>query len=367
MNYYRDQNGTSEKRRNIAEKAMSVNGIPSIFEINPKLSRNFDIILHELAESQSELIEQNQRLKDARDKYFELYENAPAGYLTLSTSGIITEANSTIVRMLDFSKNDLLQNPFSRFIVYEDRAAFYTKFSKLQNGSDSINCNLRLFARNAVRIPAEIFCSQVKSALGKVNEYKMAVVEKNNTDMRWEIHSSEKELYKSMFWKNTSIGILLDADNGAVLYANPAACRFYGYKQDVFHGMNIREFDSSMDENQMHEYIHRTFAMKKELLNSSHRIVSGEIKDVEVHSTPLEIGNKKVILCMIHDVTERRELENQLFDYVAKLYKLNEELSRYVATLAKNVQAPLLAIRRYTNTLIRKLKIITDKKVPTDK
>jgi len=367
MNYYRYQDEAFEKFRGIAEKVMSVNGIPSISEMNPKLSKNFDMLLHELAESQTELIKQNQYLKDAKDKYFELYENAPAGYLTLSPSGIITEANSTIARMLDFSKTDLIQNPFSRFIVYEDRAAFYAKFARLQNGSVSINCNLRLFARNAVRVPVEIFCSQVKSALGKVKEHKMAVIEKNDPDMLWEIHSSEKELYKSMFWKNTSIGILIDADNGAVLYANPAACRFYGYKQDVFHAMNIREIDSSMDENQMREYTHRTFAMKKELLNASHRIISGEMKDVEIHSTPLEIGNKKVILCIIHDVTEQKALENQLFDYVAKLHKLNGDLSRYVATLAKNVQAPLLAIRRYTNTLIRKLKITAVKKSPTDK
>jgi PAS domain S-box-containing protein len=196
----------------------------------------------------------------------------------------------------------------------------------------------------------------------------MALVERHEADdIMTELHPEEMELYKSMFWKNTSIGILIDAADGAILYANPSACRFYGYKPESFQRMSIRDIDHSLNEKQMHEYIHRTFAMKKEILNSSHRIMTGENKNVEIHSTPLMMENKKMIFCIIHDVTEQKEFENQLFDYIGSLRRLNDDLSRYALNLAKNVQAPLFAVHRYTNAMIKKLKAAIVNKVPAIK
>ena len=44
----------------------------------------------------------------------------------------------------------------------------------------------------------------------------------------------------------------------------------------------------------------------------SHRLASGEIRQVEVHSTPIHVEKTEQLLSIIHDVTDRIHLEEKL-------------------------------------------------------
>ena len=64
-------------------------------------------LLHELQVHQIELEMQNEELRRAqeevevsRTKYFDLYDLAPVGYLTLNEKGLILEANLIVSQML---------------------------------------------------------------------------------------------------------------------------------------------------------------------------------------------------------------------------------------------------------------------------
>ena len=70
--------------------------------------------LHELRVHQIELEIQNdqlrtarEQLEDSRARYFELYDLAPVGYLTLSEDGLIVEANLTSASLLGVSQRGL--------------------------------------------------------------------------------------------------------------------------------------------------------------------------------------------------------------------------------------------------------------------
>ena len=74
-------------------------------------------LLHELQVHQVELEMQNDEmtrtkldLEATRDCYFDLYNLAPVGYLTLNKNGLIQRANLTASTMLGFEKNALVAN-----------------------------------------------------------------------------------------------------------------------------------------------------------------------------------------------------------------------------------------------------------------
>lgn len=89
-------------------------------------------LLQELRVYQVELEMQNEALRQsqeesqtARDKYAELYDFAPVGYLTLDGRGQILEANLTAATMLGVARSALPGTLLNRFICRGDQDAFY--------------------------------------------------------------------------------------------------------------------------------------------------------------------------------------------------------------------------------------------------
>jgi len=90
-------------------------------------------MLHELHVHQIELELQNDELrqtqaelKASQERYFDLYNLAPVGYLTLNEKGLILEANLTAVGLLGMPhRSALVRQPLSRFILEEDQEIYY--------------------------------------------------------------------------------------------------------------------------------------------------------------------------------------------------------------------------------------------------
>jgi PAS domain S-box-containing protein len=89
-------------------------------------------LFHELRVHQIELEMQNEELRRSqaeldteRARYFDLYDLAPSGYLTLSEKGLIQQTNLTAATMLGMSRNYLLKKPMSQFIFPEDRDVYF--------------------------------------------------------------------------------------------------------------------------------------------------------------------------------------------------------------------------------------------------
>ena len=77
-------------------------------------------LIHELRVHQIELEMQNEELRRAqveldatRAKYFDLYDLAPVGYMTVSEKGLILEVNLTAANLLDMTRGALAKQPFS--------------------------------------------------------------------------------------------------------------------------------------------------------------------------------------------------------------------------------------------------------------
>jgi PAS domain S-box-containing protein len=89
--------------------------------------KSIDEIIHELEVHQIELEMQNSELKntlealeESKDRYMDLYDFAPSGYLTISSRGVIVEANLTAATMLGVERSKLLAHGFALFISLKD-------------------------------------------------------------------------------------------------------------------------------------------------------------------------------------------------------------------------------------------------------
>jgi PAS domain-containing protein len=90
-------------------------------------------LVHELEVHQIELEMQNEELRKAREaessaleKYSELYDFAPVGYLTLDREGRIREANLASASLLGMERSRLVPQRLGRYVSAADLPVFTT-------------------------------------------------------------------------------------------------------------------------------------------------------------------------------------------------------------------------------------------------
>lgn len=111
-----------------------------------RLEQSETHLLHELHIHQIELEMQNremrevqQRLEEARDRYADLYDFAPMGYLTLEETGRILEINLTGATMLGGERANIIGKPFSARLALNDSQQFFLYLKRVFNSSGSSN------------------------------------------------------------------------------------------------------------------------------------------------------------------------------------------------------------------------------------
>ena len=108
-------------------------------------------LLHELQVHQIELEMQNEELRESqialeivRSRYFDLYDMAPVGYLTLSRNSLIQQANLTVATMLGTNRQSLIKIPFSKLVFKEDQDVYYHHHIKLIGSNEPQSFDLRI-------------------------------------------------------------------------------------------------------------------------------------------------------------------------------------------------------------------------------
>jgi PAS domain S-box-containing protein len=127
-------------------------------------------LLHELQVHQIELKSQNAELRQAqleleasRDRYVDLYEFAPVGYLTLNPHGLISSINLIGCHLLKADRKELLKRRFSSCILNSDRDLWY-KFSHMVMREYSGNrhmLELQLQRDDGSSIHAQLDCLRI--------------------------------------------------------------------------------------------------------------------------------------------------------------------------------------------------------------
>jgi len=108
-------------------------------------------LVHELQVHQIELEMQNDELTKAREhaettmeKYTDLYDFAPSGYLTLSEEGEITDLNFLAATMLGKDRIQLKSSRFGLFIAPESLDIFNEFFNNIYRFREKQSCELLL-------------------------------------------------------------------------------------------------------------------------------------------------------------------------------------------------------------------------------
>jgi len=160
----------SERRKSLREQAEAM-----VVSLSPDQisSQPAEILLHELLVHKVELEMQNEELRrayssleEARDRYIDLYEFAPVGYITVSREGLISEINLTGATLLGWERTKLLQRRFSQFVALPDRDRWHRLFLNMMENANGNKHELGLEMTHAddTRFYAHLNCLPKLSA-----------------------------------------------------------------------------------------------------------------------------------------------------------------------------------------------------------
>ena len=122
---------------------------------------------------------------------------------------------------------------------------------------------------------------------------------------------TETGFRQALFEKSHSVMLLIDPENGVIVDANPKACSFYGYDRESLLGRKITDINVLPPE-QVRAEFQRAQSEQRTHFHFRHRLANGEIRDVEVYSSPIDIRGRTLLCSIIHDETEKRRNEERL-------------------------------------------------------
>jgi len=274
--------------------------------------------LHEVEMQRAELIAQNERLtkyqielEQSRELYTDLYDHAPVGYLTFDAGGTILRANLGAARLFGIARERLMNKPFKSFVASGYAPVFQSHVREVIAVGDRMRCELALKGKDgAVRYVA---CESVRAGEDDGNPMRLRSVLTDITERKSaeeKLRESE-ERFRLLFEGHHAVMLLIEPQTGAIIDGNEAAASFYGYSRAELSSMNIRSINQLKPEEIEAERLSAAGRQRNYFI-FPHRLASGEIRTVEVHSSPIEVQGRKVLFSIIHDITERKSAEEKL-------------------------------------------------------
>lgn len=218
-----------------------------------------DDLLHELQVHQIELEMQNEALRQAqveleesRDRYVDLYEFAPIGYLTLSLNGLIVQANLTGTSLLGMDRRKLLRRRFVACIAPEDADRWQRQFLRLVKEGNTRSMELTMLRGDGSRFHALLNCTH-PSATTSVRVVLSDISER--------LHA-EEELRIAAIAFETQDGMIVTDAKGIFVRVNQAFTRLTGYSADEAIGQQLSFLGSGHQSQVFYDHMWQTLKAK---------------------------------------------------------------------------------------------------------
>jgi diguanylate cyclase (GGDEF)-like protein/PAS domain S-box-containing protein len=303
-------------------------------------------MFHDLRVHQAELEMQNEELRQAqaaldtaRARYFDFYDLAPVGYLSVNARGLIEQANLATATLLGMARGALIKQPISHFILKADQEIFYLYRQQIIDTGQHQPCELRMTKADgtpfcgqleSIAVPNEAGAPTLRIVLSDFSERK-----RDEMALR-----EQKEFFHLIAESIGDFIAVLDLE-GRRLYSSPSYKRFFGGARDLRGTDSFAEIHPQDQERVKQVFRETVQTGLGRRLHYRFLTVDGSIREMESLGSVIRDDEGKVarVVVISHDITERKQMEEEIhqlafYDPLTKLPNrrlLNDRLGQTMA------------------------------------
>ena len=292
----------------------------------------------ELRVHQIELETQNEELRRAqleleeqREKYFELFDMAPVGFLTLSDWGIIGDANLTAAQLLGVERQLLVGQPFSDFILAADQDAYYRHRLLLTQSGKPQTSELRLRPAGGEPFWAHLESRPQGAAGREPLRYHLTFTDVHERVVADEALRTSEEKYRLLV--DSASEAILVAQDGMLRLVNRMIVETTGFSEQELTTAPFMSFIHPDDRATVAEHYQKRLRGEAVPARYAIRLLTkqGSALWAEMNAVAIEWEGRPATLNFLTDISERRQVEElatQQGDQLRLLYEASQRLNR---------------------------------------
>ena len=302
-------------------------------------------LVHELQVHQIELEMQNDELRRTqleleavRDRYVDLYDFSPAGYLTLDTHGTIVEANLRAGTLLGLNRKNLIGQPLAGFIAPSAEGTFQRYCQEVLQRGTRQTCEVSLRIEDGVSRWIHFESLAVHDEPGSITHWRTALLDVSDRKRAEQQLEAQREQREEIIGSTMDAIITMDEQERVMLFNRAAESLFLCPAADAIG----QPFDRLIPKRfRPVRYGHMSaFAPAQATVRSMGRVstlfglrTNGEEFPFEASISHARVDGQDLFTVILRDITERKVAEEALKSSHAFTRSILDSLSAQVCVL----------------------------------